>query len=345
MAEHDNQSIRRRRIKAALRKAREDVPLTQAEAAQRLDWSLSKLIRIEAGTVGVSVSDLRALLALYRVTDRETVQSLIESARGSRGRSWLSAYRDIIPAQFVQFLNYEAAATAIRVSHPHLIPGLLQTEQYAAALVDSHQETTQDPRITALRLERQRRLFDRTDPPELRFILDEEALHRRIGGTQVMLQQLQHLLEVNARSNVAIQVIPFSAGAHPGLLTQFLLLSFTDDDDLLFIESAISTMISRDDREMVDRYTKYFEMLRGQALSQDQTNELINSVAGNFTSADDAATGGTDTAGDRQGVEELTLHAHKPPYQPANRRQPRWGATSADPGKRTRRPMRRAQPI
>jgi transcriptional regulator with XRE-family HTH domain len=287
MAADGDPNVQRRRLRTALRKAREDAHLTQREAAGTLDWSLSKLIRIEAGAQGLSVTDLKALFELYGVTDEELVTNLKAAARGSRGQSWWSSYRDIVSSQFAQYLGHENAASSFRIFHPLLVPGLLHTDAYAAELLGAHPEPERARRIVELRMERQDRLFTRKDL-QFAFILDEEALHRWIGGPRVMQQQLQHLLDMSERPNVSAQIVPFSAGAHPGLRGPFIFLRLDQtEEDLLFLESVSGDQLIRDDPEQIAEYAAHFERLRELALPHEQGNALIKELINRFHNAEE----------------------------------------------------------
>src|SRR3984885_6155469 len=175
MSTREDPSRQRRRLRVELRRGRGAAGVTQRQAVEQLEWSLSKLIRIEAGTVGVSVTDLRAMLQLYGVTNQALVDNLTEAARGSKGQSWWSQYRESITPQFAQYLGHEGSASSIRVFHPFLIPGLLHTEEYAFELLRVHSGTEKARRLTDLRMERQRKLFEQAEPPDVAFVLDEEA--------------------------------------------------------------------------------------------------------------------------------------------------------------------------
>ncbi|MGY0023062.1 helix-turn-helix domain-containing protein [Streptomyces sp. cg35] len=275
MARDIDPSLNRRRLRIELRKAREATGQTQTDAAQALDWSLSKIMRIEAGTVSVSVTDLRALLQHYEVRDEHLRNELEEAARGSRGLSWWTQYNDVLNPGFRQYLGYESAAASIRTYHPIVVPGLLQTEDYAMAMLAPHVEEARARRIVELRTERQERALEGETPPWTFFILDEAALHRQIGGTRVLRGQLQHLLDVAQQPRVSLQVLPFTAGAHFATLNSFILLGFTDDDDLLYRESEGNQTI-RDDHELIVRHQECFESLREIAYSGDLAIDLIS---------------------------------------------------------------------
>jgi transcriptional regulator with XRE-family HTH domain len=286
MAITDDPSIHRRRLRIELRKARESVNLTQREASDALDWSVSKLIRIEAGTQGVSVTDLRAMLQLYKVTDEVTINALTEAARGSRGQSWWSRYREVVSPQLAQYLGHEGSASSIRTFHPLVVPGLLQTDEYATELLRVRVPADRTRRLVDLRIERQENLFERPDPPELSFIIGEEALHRPIGGAAVMRRQLRRLLDVSTLPTTSVQVIPFEAGAHPGLVGPFILLGFGDSgEDVLFLEGAGGDLVNRDDIDMTVQFLEYFETLRSMALPDDEARALIERQIGQFSSS------------------------------------------------------------
>jgi len=271
----DDPSVLRRRLLTFLRRQRETVGLTQREAADSLDWSLSKLIRIETGLQGISVTDLKAVLALYGVADKAMEASLIAAARGSRGQSWWHAYRDIVSPQFAQYLGQEGIATSLQVFHPFLVPGLLHTEDYAAALLGVFPDPERARRIVELRMERQKRIFANSSR-NFTFVLNEEALYRWIGGPAVMRQQLQHLLRVAEDSSMMLRVVPFTAGAHPGLGGPFVLLRGDEtSDDFVFLESVSGDQLIRDDSESIKQYESYFEWLNRLSLSQKQVVDLF----------------------------------------------------------------------
>ncbi|MEV6020742.1 MULTISPECIES: helix-turn-helix transcriptional regulator [unclassified Streptomyces] len=272
-------SLNRRKLRLSLRRARENAALSQREAAERVEWSQSKLIRVETGTVGVSVSDLRALLALYEVTDPERVQDLEEAARGSKGPSWWSGYHEVITPQFAQYLGYEGAATSLHTYHPIVVPGHLQTRGYAEALLaprDLEEDVFQ--RVVDLRMERQQRMFDDSGRPACVFVLDEAAVRRQIGGKDVLGEQLDHLLALGSRPEVSVRVLPFEAGAHYSTLGSFVLLGFPDDDDLLYLEHAAGSMTGGEDLRLLARYQECLQVITDLALGEPESADLISRV-------------------------------------------------------------------
>jgi transcriptional regulator with XRE-family HTH domain len=272
----DDPALARRLLRNELRAARTKAGLTRDEAVDELDWSLSKLVRIETGEQGVSVTDLRAMLGLYKVTDKTKLRQLEQLARESRRPAWWSKYHDVISKQFGQYLGYEGSAAKIRTFHPMLVPGLLHTQQYAAELLSLTKSSKQTAELVRLRMERQERFFGQERPPEARFIFGEEALIRLIGGPSIMLHQMQYLLEVAENPGVTIQIVPLDVGAYTGLIGPFNLLDLEETEEvLLFLESAAGDFVSRDDQDLISQFSKNFGTIARTALDQDETRELI----------------------------------------------------------------------
>jgi len=270
-------SLNRRKLRLALKAARDKQGLTQRDAADRLEWSLSKVIRIEAGTVSLSVTDLQAMLRLYEVTDGAVVKELEQAARGSKGQSWWSDYNDIIAPPFAQYLGYENAADSIRTYHPTLIPGLLQTTDYMTAFFHASPPSTPLPRNVDLRTARQEHVFSE-DGPAVSVIVDESALRRLVGGIGTMRGQLTHIKQLAAEEKIGLRVLPLSAGAHASLEDSFLLLGFRDDEDVLYVAGPGGVLTNRDNREMVAHYQECFEDLTDKALNPEASATFIDDL-------------------------------------------------------------------
>jgi transcriptional regulator with XRE-family HTH domain len=271
-------NVQRRRLKTALREYRERAGLTQRGAAEALDWSPSKLIRMEAGTQGVSVTDVQALLQLYGMTDQGTTASLKELARASRGKPWWHGYRDIVSQQFATYLGYETSASTLTTFHPFMVPGLLHTEAYATALLDLLGDPKRTRRIVELRTKRQQQLFA---DPDIRivFIVNEEALYRWIGGREVMLRQLQYIREITERPNVAVKIVPFSAGAHHGLCGEFTVARIEElNEQLVFVESMNGDRVVRDSQADIELYDEYIAELSLCALPREDADALLKEL-------------------------------------------------------------------
>jgi transcriptional regulator with XRE-family HTH domain len=266
-----------------LRKARLQARLTQDQVAETMEWSLSKVIRIEAGTVGISANDLKALLALYKIADEDQVASLLALARAGRERPWQSVYRDVVSPRLLQLIEFEAAASISRNFQPLVVPGLLQTEEYARVMFRQFAGDIPDTGVDArveVRMKRQE-VLDRADPPLLFFILDEAATRRLVGGRDVMRGQLRRMTELAARPHVTIEVVPFSVGAHPGLQGPFLLEEFPDpaDDDVLYLESPQGEVLSRDDPDLILHYREVFEELRHLSIGPEGSLTFLDKLA------------------------------------------------------------------
>jgi transcriptional regulator with XRE-family HTH domain len=278
--------VMRRRLRVSLRQAREALPLTQQAAADALDWSVSKIIRIEQGAVGITPIDLRALLNVYEVTDEKLIAELVEFARGSRRQSWRQYKNVYSPASLTLFAN-EAVAAFIYKYEPTFIPGLLQTEDYARALLAGlgHDDEEIELMVSA-RLERQE-LLNRERHPDLQFVMGEVTLTRVVGGSDVMLQQLEHLKELSGRPGVELQVLPFSAGAHPRMGGAFTILEFADQnlDDLLYLENAGGESTSRDDPDLIADYRRDFLVIQKLAIGKSDFADYIDGIiASRFSS-------------------------------------------------------------
>jgi transcriptional regulator with XRE-family HTH domain len=280
MASEHSPTVRRRRLALELRRLREAAGLTCEEVADHLECSASKISRVETGRVSVSPRDVRDMLELYGVP-AEQRESLVQLARDSRQKGWWHAYSDAIMPQFATYLGLESAASEIRIYEVNLIPGLLQTEDYARAVIRAgamNSPSEDVERRVALRMARQPALT-RDNPPKIWSVLDEAALRRRVGGTELMRLQLEHLLAQAALPNVAVQVIPFTGGAHPAMGRPFVILVFPErvDTDVVYLEDLTSALYVEDVAE-VDRYNVFFNHLRATALSFDDSAALVASV-------------------------------------------------------------------
>ncbi|KND26332.1 helix-turn-helix domain-containing protein [Streptomyces acidiscabies] len=272
-------SLNRRKLRLALKSARDKTGLTQREAADRLDWSLSKVIRIEAGTVSLSVTDLQAMVRLYEIEDAEIVEELEQAARGSKGQSWWSEYSDVVSPTFAQYLGYESAANTVRGYHPTLIPGLLQTADYMNALFAAASGATRVQLRTDLRLARQE-LVLADNGPTMAMILDESAVRRLVGGAGTMRNQLTHVKQLAEAGRITLQILPFSAGEHDSLEDCFVLFGYRDDEDVLYLAGPGGVLTNRDDREKVARYQECFEDLSDKALNQEESIALLDDILG-----------------------------------------------------------------
>lgn len=272
-------TVARRRLRIALRSARERAHLTQEQAADLLEWSLSKLIRIEAGTVGISSTDLRATLQLYNVTNPAEVTRLLDLARVARQRDWLAPYKEHFPSAFGAYLGLEMQASALYFYHPVIIPGLLQTDAYASAVIPAtapaHLPSERQEMSKRLRAERQQKLLN-ADGPFIDAVLDESVLYRVFGGPEIMHEQLEHLLMLGEAPNVNIRMLPFTASVST-IGGPFVVLEFADqsDADSVYLENTVSSSHILDQKDGVAMHRQVFESLAAAALPPAESLEYV----------------------------------------------------------------------
>jgi transcriptional regulator with XRE-family HTH domain len=274
--------VQRARLIAELQRLRRDAGKTQDEVARALDWSASKLIRIEGGNVRISTTDLHALLRHYGVTDDARIGELSKLARGARERGWWTVYRDHLDEAYSTYLGYELGASFIRSFSPLLVPGLLQTEDYARALTIEYKPQPVAETVIEVRMQRQDKVFGREDLPQQHYVLDEAVIRRRVGGQRdegIMPRQLAHLLEMARRPDITLELIPFDKGAHFGMRGEFTVLGFeTDPLGVLYLENTQRPTTVTDSGEVAE-YLEAFEHLRQLALREDETIAFIKEAA------------------------------------------------------------------
>jgi transcriptional regulator with XRE-family HTH domain len=273
-------SVRLRRLAAQLRELRADCGMTQEDVSGRTGIDRSTLYRLEGAQQRPQRSTLIQLLDLYRVEElrRDEMLTLLREA-GQRG--WLQQYRSELPEAYSDYIGFEDEARSISNYESLFIPGLLQIEDYARALLHGTLPYASDEEIenrVAARMERQT-LLSREDPPRLWAIMDEAAVRRRVGGHDAMRAQLNRLRDASARPNVTIQVIPFDAGSHPGMDGAFVVLEFPDpaDQSIVYTESAAGGLFLEEEVDL-RRYKLMFEHLRAAALRPDETATLLAEI-------------------------------------------------------------------
>jgi transcriptional regulator with XRE-family HTH domain len=274
-----------RRLRAEIRRLRESARLTQDQVAEEMDWSLSKLIRIEAGAVGISQNDLKALLNLYHVTDDARFEDMLALARAARRKAWWDSYRDVMTKQLSAFVGFESEASMIKSFHLLLVPGLLQTEDYARTVIRrmsfSTTTETEIERYVQLRMERQERALHSENPPRMSVVIDESVLRRAVGGVDVLGSQLDFLVEAAGLFSVVLQVLPHSTGIFPGMAVSFTLMEFSDEDEepALFVEGPNARITDDPTEGRPSNYLAAFNKLRQSALGQSESIGLIKKIA------------------------------------------------------------------
>ncbi|AWL39026.1 MULTISPECIES: helix-turn-helix domain-containing protein [Streptomyces] len=279
-----NPTVRRRRLGQELRRLREIKGMTAEEVAERLLVSQSKISRLENGRRSISQRDVRDLCGVYEVEDHRVVDSLMQMAKDSRQQGWWHAFGDI---PYSVYIGLETDAESLRVYEPQIVPGLLQTRGYAEAVISGALPEAPPSEIekrVSVRARRQDRVNAPEAPLRLWAVIDEAALRRRVGGKQVMAEQLEHLIEQSELPHVTVQVLPFDMGAHPGINGQYAILEFPDaaDSSVVYIEGVTSDLYLEKAHD-VQRYSVMYEHLRAQALNADQTREFISDIAKEYT--------------------------------------------------------------
>ncbi|MFV0137329.1 helix-turn-helix domain-containing protein [Streptomyces sp. HMX87] len=277
--------VRRRKLGAELRALRTSSGITSGEAARLVGWHQSKVSRIETGTSGAKPADVRLLLDAYGVTDPQLRELLLTLAGsdGDGGRHhWWHAYRGVLPPTYRDFISLESQASAMRTLETTVVPGLLQTPEYARAVTRAAADGLPEERLDTLvevRLARQDVL--RADPPlRLSAVLDEAVLRREVGGPGVMARQLQRLVTAARLPHVRLQVLPFAAGAHIGVTGPFVIFSFSSTSDLdVVVLDHLTSSLHLERKEDLEAYTEAFNALRKHALSPDDSLDFIAATA------------------------------------------------------------------
>ncbi|MDR8412179.1 helix-turn-helix transcriptional regulator [Nonomuraea sp. 3-1Str] len=268
-----------------LRRLREAKSVTREEAGHLIRGSESKISRMELGRVGFKERDVADLLTLYGVTDAEARAAVLDLVTKANEPGWWHRFNDVLPTWFQAYVGLEEAAERIRTYEVQFVPGLLQTKEYARAVVTAGAAGVGPDEIARrvdLRLERQR-LLDRPDGPIFWAVIDEAALRRPIGGAEVMRAQLEHLADLMRQPNITIQIMPFSFGGHSAEGGAFSILRFPDRElpDVVYVEQLASALYL-DKREDVDRYTEVMERLCAVSTTPDETAALLRTIADEF---------------------------------------------------------------
>lgn len=277
--------VRRRKLGAELRAQRTSAGITSDEAARLVGWHQSKVSRIETGTSGAKPADVRLLLDAYGVADEQLRELLVMLAGSddSGGRNhWWHAYRGVLPPTYRDFISLESQASAMRTLETTVVPGLLQTPEYARAVTRAAVDGLPEERLDTLvevRLARQDVL--RAEPPlELSAVLDEAVLRREVGGAGVMARQLARLVEAARLPHVRLRVLPFAAGAHIGVTGPFVIFSFSSTSDLdVVVLDHLTSSLHLERKEDLEAYTEAFNALVIHALSPEDSLDFIAATA------------------------------------------------------------------
>ena len=272
-------TLRRRRLSAELKRARAGAKLTTTQAIKSLGWAAGKLSQIEnAETQKVKPDDLDKMLDLYEIKEPAKREALHALARDAKVRGWWSKYKEVFGPQSLP--DFEAEASTIRTFEGLVIPGLLQTPDYARAVIKGGRYTgaEESERHVKARMKR-RDILTQFNPASLRIVLDEAALRRVVVSTEVMVEQLHHLLHMAKLPNINLQVLPFSAGAHAALTVPFSILDFPDplDAPIVFVDTASGGLFLEESDE-VDTHSVTFGDVQGSAMSAAQSARAIAEI-------------------------------------------------------------------
>ncbi len=275
-------TIPRWQLGEQLSRLRDRVRVSQAQIAERLGCSTSKIQKIEAGEVGTIKVELEVMLAEYQVTDDRMRSELFELQKLGKQRGWWSKF-GAVPAPFATFLGLESAATRIRAYEPMVVHGLLQTEEYARAIagtVAMISDDDQRERQVRIRMERQEKL-NGEDQPEIWVILDEAVLRREIGSALVMAAQLRHLLKLP--SWITVQVVPFGNGGYPGTLGAMTIFEFEErlHTPVVYVECQAGNLYLEKDDDL-RRCNVAYSHMTASALSKQESARLVAAVARQF---------------------------------------------------------------
>lgn len=271
-------TVRGRRLTRELKRLREASGITPDEAARRLDFSKSKLYRIENGRSRVDADDLEDMLDLYGVSSPQR-DALIQLGRESRRRGWWTRYKDVFTGSYV---GLESEASDIQ-RNASLVPGIFQTPDYARAVIAATGpwlDAAETARRVAARSARQQAMFGAAEGPHIHVVLDESAVRRQVGGPEVMGRQMSALAEATQRPQVTIQVLPFMAGACAGIDGDFVMLAFPDPEDppVVYVEGLFGDLYL-ESKEEIDRYALAWTHLTDQALNPAESAAMLADLA------------------------------------------------------------------
>ena len=281
MTTRTSPTVRRRRLASLMRQLREQARKSKDEAATHAGTATRTITRIEAAEHNPSPSVIAMLATFYGLPPKQ-VDDLVTLCRQSRRKGWWHSYGSAIPTWFEVYVGLEEEVSEIRSYQPEVVFGLLQTEGYIRAMMLADVRVPSDNELeqrVTVRLKRQERL-EGDDAAKLWVVLNEAVLHRQVGGPDVMRKQLRHLIAVSRRNNVVLQVLPFTAGAHPANDGAFNILGFPEPADpaVVYLQTRLGSAFMEEPGD-VAKYTEIFDHLRVEALSQDDSRALITRVA------------------------------------------------------------------
>lgn len=291
-AETTGSTVPRRQLGRYLRDLRNRQRMTVKTAAEELEWSETKIWRIETGQTSLRSHDVDLMCRIYSAP-ADLTEALKGLAKETKAKGWWHAYGDVIPENFDIYLGLEEAASSLAWYEPELVPGLLQTEGYARTVISADKPDANAEEIdrrVQLRIERQALIRRTTAPLALRVVLNESILRRPVGGREIMAAQLSALAEAANLPKVLLRVVPFSAGLHHGLMTgPFVILRFPANGDgsdseppTIYVDGYTGDLYLDKPAE-IQRYSQAFEAIWGAALDERTSSTLIRASAKELT--------------------------------------------------------------
>jgi transcriptional regulator with XRE-family HTH domain len=276
-------TVRRRRLGSELRRLREAQSIKLEEVAERLGLAPSTLSRIETGKAPTRSAYLTSMLELYGVEDPGQRQMLVEMAREGHRKGWWAVWEDVLPTGFGIYVGLEAEAASLRIYEAQVVHGLLQTQEYARAVMTTvrrRQSPEEIDRLVDLRMQRQEALY-RADPLEAWIILDEAVIRRTMGPPDLMRRQLERLCEASLMPNITLQVLEFASGLHPALNGPFVIIEFPErfDPDVVYSEGVAGQAYVEEREREVRARVEAFDLLRATALPPADSADLIREAS------------------------------------------------------------------
>ena len=282
MADRPGPTLRRRKLVKELIAARQAAGMNASQLAAEIDLKPSAVSKIEKGTQGLTVRNIKAYARVTGLSKAKTEELLLLAANDDTYYDWLVEFRQALPDWFSWFALYpelEQDADQIWTYSSELVPGLVQTSDYAEAIIraDVAEVSAEEFQRSVELREKRQMLLTREDPPRLHYVLNEAVLRRQVGGKAVMTAQIQYLVELSSRDHVTIQVLPFSAGAHPGMKTGFTMMRFPegfDDMACVYLENN-NGGVWQESHDHVTEYSATFEQQCEQSMSAEDTREWL----------------------------------------------------------------------
>ncbi|WP_405111622.1 helix-turn-helix domain-containing protein [Micromonospora sp. NBC_01405] len=271
-------TVRLRRLAGELRSLRQASGLTREDAAEQTNINSATLYRIETAKARPQRRTLLTLLDKYGISDPARRAALVELSKQATQLGWLQAYESELPEEYTTYISFESEARSVRNYESLFVPGLLQTQGYTHAVVTASLPYASDDEIQQrieTRTQRQASIT-KDDPLKLWAIVDEAVLHREVGGAEVMVDQLRHLLDLTERPHITLQVLPYKVGAHPGMHGAFAVMDFPDaaDPELVYIENMAGALYLEKEAD-IRRYAEMFDQLRAAALNVADSRRLL----------------------------------------------------------------------